>query len=419
MSIRPAVLALILLFTLAGCSSLNLKVKEKIETVGSDLTETAVTVDKVDLKIARGIGKIQNFRVANPAGYSDRYAIDWKLLDVNIGVVSTVAGDPVSLDKLLISSPVINFERTGPNNSNLRELAENCQKNIDHKDKDSEPEEKDSSDPPFRIQIKELTIEGVTLNVRTVDGRLRSGTLPPITLTDVGGDKGVTSAGLGVIVAGAVTGEMLKQAVARELIERAGSIKDALAPDNVLALLHEELHLSEQQLAGVRPLVAELSASLTAAIDTWVAQEQIDLEVIKQELKPIIEDFTVRLEEFLDSPQFAAIQVRLTRLLDDAVEIVLYLAVEQISARTDITPEQLNQLRPILREYLLQMSSLVQHFRENPDEAVKTFLPLFDKLVSELRERLEDHLSTDQIDRLTQLFSEIRNRLHADQAAAL
>lgn len=416
MNIRFLVLTLILLLTTAGCSSLNEKVKLKIETVGSRLTETTVTVETVDLKIARGIGRIENFKVANPEGYTDQYAVDWKLLDLNIGVISTIAGDPFSLDKLLISSPVINLERTGPNSSNLRAIAENCQRNIAHQD--SEPADKERSGPPFRIKIKELTIEGVTLNVRTVDNQLRSGTLPPVTLTDIGGDKGVTPAGLGVIVAGAVTGEMLKQAIARELIERAGNIKDALAPENILAILHEELDFSEQQLKRVRPLIDDLSTALTATIDIWVEQEHVDFEVFRHQLNPVIEEFKERLAAILDSQQFQTVHSRLTRLQDDAVEIVLFLAVEQISTRTDISPEQLRQLRPILREHLLQLNRLVRQFRDDPDEAVQTLLPLYDKLLSELHERLEEHLTPNQIDRLFQLFSEIRDRLHAGQASA-
>ena len=51
------------------------------------------------------------------------------------------------------------------------------------------------------------------------DGTFRSGTLPAIELTDVGGKKGKSPAGLGAVVVLAMAGEMLKQAVAHKLAE--------------------------------------------------------------------------------------------------------------------------------------------------------------------------------------------------------
>jgi hypothetical protein len=254
-------------------------------------------------------------------------------------------------------------------------------------------------------------IEGVTLNVRSADGTTRSAILPSIRLIDVGGDEGTTPGGLGLVVIKAMTSEMLKQVVARELIEGAGNIQKALAADNILDVFDSRLNLTPEQREKIRPIIENLSTALVTTIDVWVAQGFVDLDELYEQMTPVMEDLKTRCEMILESEQFKTVSQLIAGLKENATEIIRFAVVEQMSVRLDMTPEQLKQVRPILREHLVKISNLLQDFTANSDWSFEEFKASYENLESLLRERLKDKLNSDQIQKLTNFQSEILDRI--------
>jgi hypothetical protein len=407
-------LALLLASINTACGTIGTRVDDQIELVGSELTGVPVTVEEVNLQVARGMGEIKGFRIANPQGYVAEYAMVWELLHLNLGIFSSVAGDALVLDKLVISYPVVNLERNEQGGSNLKDLAANTEKNsaaADQKSAEEEPASEETPGEPVRIAIRELIIEGVTLNVRAKNGTMRSAILPSITLHDVGGDEGKTPGELGLLIIGTMTGEMLKHVVARELIEGAGKIQEALSVDNILEILSHKLPLTPEQLEKIRPAIERFSSALTATIDAWVSQEFIDLNELDKQLTPVLEELKVQLKTALDSEQYKEIHSVIARLEDDAVEIIRFVVVRQISTRLDMTPEQVKQLRPVLREHLVRLSNLLRESIANPDYSFEEFMISYDKFDGSLREKLAEKLNSDQIEKFAILQSEILDRI--------
>lgn len=407
-------MSLIIVSINMGCGTLSTRVDNQIELVGSELTGVSVTVDEVNLRIARGFGEIKGFRIANPAGYVSDYAMVWGLLDINLGIISSVAGEPLVLEKLVISYPVVNLEKNDHGGSNLNDIAGNTEKNLttaDQKSAEEEPASEQTPGEPIRIVIRELIIEGVTLNVRGTDGTTRSAILPSIKLTDVGGDEGKTPGGLGLVVIGAMAGEMLKQVVARELIEGAGNIQEALSADNILDVFDNKLMFTSEQRKKIQPIVEDLSTALITTIDIWVSQGFVNLDELNEQLTPVLEDLKIRLKTVLDSEQYKEINLLIAKLEDNAVEIIRFAVVEQISMRLGMTPEQIKRLRPIFREYLVKLSDLLREFTANSDRSVEEFMVSYEKLKGVLRERLAEKLNTDQIKEFEILQGGILDRI--------
>ena len=73
----------------------------------------------------------------------------------------------------------------------------------------------------MRITIRRLRIEGVTFTESNPfeEGEPRSGTLPTIEKSNVGGNAGVTPGKLGEIVIGAMGGQIAKQAAKKKMTE--------------------------------------------------------------------------------------------------------------------------------------------------------------------------------------------------------
>lgn len=402
-----------LLFSL-GCSKIGTKLEDHIELVGSTLTETPVTIEKVKVKAARGAVEINDFRVANPQGYVARNALSCDRIYLNVGIVSTVAGEPLAIDRLVISYPVLNLEQDAGGGSNLKEIADNVEQNMQQADKDSaefEPASAETPSEPFRLTIDELIIEGVTLNVLRADGTTASAVLPPVRLEQVGGDEGVTPAQLGLVVAGAITGEMLKEMIARSLIERAGDIKQALSAENLLAALDYTLDLSPELQQKIKPLVEELSRGLVDAIDAWVEQGYIDLAELNTQLAPVLDLFEQGMAEFLDSEQFTALQSRLESIRGNALEVLRHLAINQIAGYLEITPDQLLQLRPVLHEHFVRISETIREVAANPERSKEMLVAAYNDNAVLLQASLEPILSSAQMERVSIWLDEVLDKI--------
>ena len=398
----------------AGCGRLADRVDRQIELVGSELTGVTVTAGEVKIRLGRGMGEINGLTVANPEGYVATNAFEMERLRMNLGIFSTLAGDPLVLDELIISSPVVNLEKKSREISNLKEISENAEENMAEADRKSaaeEPASKEAPGEPFRIVVHRLVIEGVTLNVRLADGTTRSGTLPSIEMTDVGGDEGVTPGGLGLAVIGAMAGEMLRQAVARELIERSGRVREALSAENILEILTERLNLTPGQRERVRPVVESAAAALAATVDAWVKQGYIDRHTLSKEIEPPLGKIRVELEGALDSAQVRTLEKSLAGLKEDAFEVIRYAVIEMVSQRLGATPEQASQLRPLLRENLVEVSELLSRFAAGGIGSMEEFEQAYDDLRRGLRARVNSVLDPGQLEELDRLQEELSARV--------
>ncbi len=72
-------LVIIILIIIAGLAylagSFNDIVKEQVETQGSKALQTAVVLEKVDIRLIDGFGEFSGFSVANPKGFTPASAL--------------------------------------------------------------------------------------------------------------------------------------------------------------------------------------------------------------------------------------------------------------------------------------------------------------------------------------------------------
>jgi len=399
--------ALVVLVSLSGCRWPSDKIKEHIEVIGSELTGTSVTIEKLRIKPVRGAGAIEGFRIANPGGFVAKNAFSFEKILLNIGLVSTLTGDPVVLDEVVVAYPVLNFERDAAGLSNLSQIYQQVEKRREQADTKSEEE----SGEKIRLKVKALKLEGITLNVRLPDGSSRSAILPPVVLEDIGGETGISPALFSMTVAGVMTGEILKQAIARELIERSGNIKAALATDNLMALISYRLTLTPEIEARVRPIVDELSRALIATIDGWVEKGHVDLAELEEQFTPILQTFEQRLQDILEGEQFAEIRARLPEIKNNAIEVLRCLVAGKIAEQLDLAPEQVQELLPIFHDYVARVSALLADFVSEPDMGKEAFIDAFEELGQEVIERLSGYLSAEQVEAFRAMSLELMQRI--------
>lgn len=90
--------------------SIDSIVKSSIEDIGSEMTGTPVTVDGVSISPFSGQGTISGFRVANPDGYSETYAVEIGELSIEMDVMSLFS-DEIIVRQIRVLSPMIYVEQ--------------------------------------------------------------------------------------------------------------------------------------------------------------------------------------------------------------------------------------------------------------------------------------------------------------------
>lgn len=180
-------------------SNLNQLVAEAIETHGSEVTETRVSVTGVEISIREGRGSIEDLRIANPEGFSAGYT--FSLGDITLDIdLASVREDPIVIDEILIRAPEINAEFTATGASNIDELRKQIQAHVPESDGGDGGGGSDSAPP--KIRIKKLTFEQGRIEVDATALGLenRSLDLPAIRMDDIGGVQGATADQIATIV---------------------------------------------------------------------------------------------------------------------------------------------------------------------------------------------------------------------------
>lgn len=108
---------IILTFTIDGM------VKSTIEDTGSNMLQTSVEVEDVNISLLGGSGTIDGIVIQNPEEFSDEPAVQLQRIRMKLSVGSLLT-DTIIVDSLIIQQPELFFEQTAAGN-NLSALTEN------------------------------------------------------------------------------------------------------------------------------------------------------------------------------------------------------------------------------------------------------------------------------------------------------
>jgi hypothetical protein len=178
-------------------ASLDNIIRTAIEQIGSELTQTEVKLDKVELSPTSGNGALQGFRVTNPQGFSPDDAFRFDRVSVTVEI-TTIQSDPVVIKEMTIDGPRIVYEFAG-GTSNLDTLKGNIDKQTGSGSKSA------STGQGPKIVIENLYLRNGKVGVTApVLNETMEVPLPTVHLTDIG--KGGNGATPGQVAAQIVDG---------------------------------------------------------------------------------------------------------------------------------------------------------------------------------------------------------------------
>ena len=185
------ILSYVIVIIIILCAALyfarNTLIACSVEKIAPSFTGTPVALESVDLQIFKGTLSLRNLKVGNPQGFSqkDIFAVD--KVDVALKPLSLL-GNKIVIKNITVDGVTLNYEIVG-NKSNLSVIQDNLSGNV----KKPVQQSKANAAPKDEKSSKSVVIDSLLIeNVRAgayVSGVGMTLTLPSVRLTDIGKSK--------------------------------------------------------------------------------------------------------------------------------------------------------------------------------------------------------------------------------------
>lgn len=175
-------------------STLDERIADLIETKGSEMTGTPVTVSKVEVQLRAGHAEIKELNVGNPEGFPPGQAMTWDMADIVIDLGS-LTEEPYVLSKIQVVSPTIQAVVRKDGKLNLDQIRGEIRRHAG----ESEESAEDASKKATRFRVDDFRITGgkILLDASALGVEAREVDLPEVHLQNLGGEKGATGPEIG------------------------------------------------------------------------------------------------------------------------------------------------------------------------------------------------------------------------------
>lgn len=227
-----AVVAVVVIVTMIGLQNIDKLVKTAVEEIGPRVLGTEVRLAEVKIDITSGRGELRGLTIANPKGFSatNAFSLGETALEID---PSSLAGDVVVINEVLISNANLLAELKGLKDTNLQALLDNIQSSGNSSETAIKPEANSASDSDIRLAVKKFTFADSTMKLMSDQFGEHTLKLPAIELVNLGSkDNGLTP-------------EQLAKAVVKPLVDQARrAVQDRLedlAKEKATEKLNEKL----------------------------------------------------------------------------------------------------------------------------------------------------------------------------------
>jgi uncharacterized phage infection (PIP) family protein YhgE len=187
-------------------------------------------------------------------------------------------------------------------------------------------------------------------------------------------------------------------------------------PAKMLSDLEQQLRMTREQYEKARPemekAMQEKSRELKASIDRQVDEGYLQLEAMSKEMSQASERLKKDLEQSLNSEQVQELKAYLEGLDRQAVEDATRKLLDELTVLLALTASQIEELKPVLRDYLDRASALLQEFIRDSSRTFEEYRREYEAAARELRDQLNDTLDSMQMEKLDRRLDEIKEKVH-------
>lgn len=232
------IIAVVVGIIVVGIGNINAIIKQAVETVGTEVVQTPVTLNSADFTIMEGRGELLGLKVGNPKGFTTDHAVALEKIALEVDPAS-LTGEVIIIREVLIDGISLIAEQKGLTQNNLQSLLNNIKQQGSQKEQTQSPDSdpSNSGGEEVRLMVENFKFTNSTVTVVTEKWGEKKASLPAIELSDLG-DK---QTGL--------TPSQLAQAVISPLLEQAKKAASNVLEDKAKDKLKEKLSekLSDEQ----------------------------------------------------------------------------------------------------------------------------------------------------------------------------
>ena len=184
--------------------------------------------------------------------------------------------------------------------------------------------------------------------------------------------------------------------------------------DKMMGDLEKQLALSSEKLNELRPALEQKSRELEKEIGDSVEKGFVELQSLSEKLDAASKDAEKKLEEALNSDEMKALQEYLNNIDEQAIEDIEKKLVEALTELLVLTEEQVVKIKPILQDGFEQLAALLEQLAKEGQKNLEAFAERYEELNRELKDRLDESLDGDQLEKLEKHREELRNKINVE-----
>ena len=181
--------------------------------------------------------------------------------------------------------------------------------------------------------------------------------------------------------------------------------------DKMVADLEKELSLSAEKLEKLRPALEDKSREIEKDLEESIDKGYAEMQALSGKLEEASREAEKQLEEVLNSDEVKQLKEYLASIDKEAIREVQEELVNALTEWLEMTEEQIASFKPALEESFRELGEILDTLAKEGEKNLEEFQKQFDDLNNTLREKLDDSLESDQLEKLEQNREELKKKI--------
>jgi len=182
--------------------------------------------------------------------------------------------------------------------------------------------------------------------------------------------------------------------------------------EKMLSELEQQLELSSDALAKLKPAIAAKSAELKTSINQSLEQGFMELSALSQQLDAASIEAQTKLQEALSSDDMKQLKEYLSKIDGDAVTSIRDQLVAELEKFLQLTEGQVAKLKPVLEDAFNQLGEMLDRLAQQGTLSLETFKKEYEGLNLELKQKLAETLDGEQLKSLEMHRDELKESIN-------
>ena len=188
--------------------------------------------------------------------------------------------------------------------------------------------------------------------------------------------------------------------------------------DKLMSDIESQLKFSSDKLTKLKPAIDAKSKELEKSINESVNKGFVELQALTGQLDAASKEAEEKLKQALSGDEMEKLKTYLKSIDQEAINQIKDSLVDELSKLLLLTQDQIGKLRPILIDSFDKLGAMLDRLASQGKKGLEAFKQNFDHINNELKNRVSEVLSSDQLKKLDANREELRQKLRAELSGA-